>query len=570
MTKDNSKESSMLDAYTTILLVGDEQGLNTSIVRGARIAPDLRYARNDNLEKFKENVEKYFRERAVNEFSQAKGFRNSIIPSSQIQKANMSAGNSKNAFPFYISFDIPLPQPGAFAEKLEQEKYSDFFLRALADSVHNGTVYERRSVTRTNQLGISRLTRNKVWDFIELMDHGTEDFQSDCSVIGTDEDVRAAFGRFYSGHVDYSTLIGDISVVSELRDTVTSIYSDYMSLVEGKSRYSEVVAYRIAKYTRDDLSRPMQNLYFSNKKDLDNFFFLDTQVKINKNYFYKVFSYSIVLKEDISSSNGVVNRDPRVVLVEDLVHITDALVTSKPPTAPVSTFRSFIGEENKIQIMFADLYQKDMAMPIAMNNEEIERFQRIRSAQGVGADDPVQFHNDDGIKVYEIFRTTVPPSTPQSFSDKKWRRVLDREVLEKVKPDTTYYYMFRTIDNHGNVSNPSTAFEVTLVGGMSPYLIVNRYDYDSDKAQKKIKKKPLKRFLSLKPRFAHLKIKNTQEMSDVISSRDISSAVNKPELGIEAPKVWGNKYKIRVTSKKTGKKIDFNLEYDYNFEFMDE
>ena len=34
-------------------------------------------------------------------------------------------------------------------------------------------------------------------------------------------------------------------------------------------------------------------------------------------------------------------------------------------------------------------------------------------------------------------------------------------------------------------------------------------------------------------------------------------------LGIQEKEVWGNNYKIRLTSKKTGKKIDINLNLDF-------
>jgi uncharacterized protein YdgA (DUF945 family) len=56
-----------------------------------------------------------------------------------------------------------------------------------------------------------------------------------------------------------------------------------------------------------------------------------------------------------------------------------------------------------------------------------------------------------------------------------------------------------------------------------------------------------------------------------VSDKDSSLNVTSPSLGVaEQGKIWGKKYKIRITSKETGKKIDFNLEYDYNFEHREQ
>ena len=34
-------------------------------------------------------------------------------------------------------------------------------------------------------------------------------------------------------------------------------------------------------------------------------------------------------------------------------------------------------------------------------------------------------------------------------------------------------------------------------------------------------------------------------------------------MGLENEKVWGKKFKIRVISKKTGRKIDFNINFEH-------
>jgi len=45
------------------------------------------------------------------------------------------------------------------------------------------------------------------------------------------------------------------------------------------------------------------------------------------------------------------------------------------------------------------------------------------------------------------------------------------------------------------------------------------------------------------------------------NSPQITNAFNALPLGIQDEKVWNGKYKVRFSSKKTGKKFDLNIEF---------
>jgi len=557
-----AEEAAMLDAYGTQLILGNSDDVNRQLLN-TRNPGKLQLPSNQTA------IEKYFRTYAVNDVNENDGFENVILASSKLKDFNSFAARSRVAgdtrystrFPFYIYFDMGLLATGRLGYMIEQKGRADFLMRNIAETLDSGDVYERKALTRTAD-GETFSTRNKVWDFVDLLSYEADSgFAQRNILLGTEEDYINSTSDL---GVNYDADITDIDLASSLKDDIIDLWANTL---DSDKNYTEVVGYRIAKYKIDDLNRPSQNFFFFNSSEVDAFYFLDTQVKPNQNYFYKVFQYSFVIGEELETDGEIVRREAKLSIVENLVLTTDALVTSKPPVYPETQFRSFIGEDNKIQILFTENNMDVQEVPIAMSQEETKSFNRIRSAQGAGPLDKVTFSNDDGIKIYEIFRTTEAPANPLSFADKKWRRVLETEVLDKVSPDTTYYYMFRTIDNHGNVSNPSQPFEVTLVGGISPYLIVNEYKYEDEKAKTHTKEKDFKKFLLIKPAFEQLLIDRIPE--GLISSLDLSG-VNKPTLGKSTPPVWGNKYKLRVTSKKTGKKIDFNLEYDYKFEFRDE
>jgi len=318
---------------------------------------------------------------------------------------------------------------------------------------------------------------------------------------------------------------------------------------------------------------------------------------VGEDYFYRFYSYSIVLRSEspyISSYAGSfteetdsasANYDPQyqqppppalgisllnanaLKLVENLVFSTQSFVTSCPPLAPEIKFRSFIGNEKRIQISFGNQETPIKAVPFMMTQEEELRMRRIKSSQGDINAAEVTFKNDDEVKVYEIYRTKTPPTTLNDFKGKLHRRVTDSSVLENVSVDTTYYYMFRTIDAHGNVSNPSKTFELTLMGGFSPYLVYEEYNYQTAYPSNKMKDRKMRRFLRLRPAMQQLFI-DDHNLAGVESSRDVSS---RPTLGVANDgTVWGKKFKIRLTSIETGKKIDYNVEYDYDFERREE
>ena len=71
---------------------------------------------------------------------------------------------------------------------------------------------------------------------------------------------------------------------------------------------------------------------------------------------------------------------------------------------------------------------------------------------------------------------------------------------DTIKPNTTYYYMFRTRDRHGKVSNPSPIYSVELVDEDGKiYALINTYEPQKPKSMKP-KNQNLVRYLEIGPR----------------------------------------------------------------------
>ena len=105
--------------------------------------------------------------------------------------------------------------------------------------------------------------------------------------------------------------------------------------------------------------------------------------------------------------------------------------------------------------------------------------------------------------------------------------------------------MFRCVDKHGNMSNPTSVYEVKITDDSGAiYTTVNILnDFENNKP---ITIKNFKRFMHITPNVAQTNVVNTDGIYSFGSNLD---------------KVWGKEFKIRVKSKSTGKVLDFNVNF---------
>tara|TARA_Y100001938_G_scaffold150843_2_gene243765 strand:+ start:6846 stop:9122 length:2277 start_codon:yes stop_codon:yes gene_type:complete len=570
----SDKELQMLDVYGTVLSVGNK--LNSASVRtdGAGTPISRNFTMDDGYSyrnQPKDGLVKYFKDYSILPPPPDMKYKNVIFPEENVGDANSVFAASKDSFPFYVSFNIGLAPNGEVGETMIDSSYADSFVTSLASTVESNSQFERTRFLR-QYFDSVRYADPRVYNFGRVLAYQDTSFEEKSVLLGT----RSQYLQAYKWvQPTFAQNLEALDLLVNVQDTTFKNVLSLRQVANGDKNYSEVLAYRIAKFRGDDLDTPIQNFYFFNTNKSAVFNFMDSQVLPGQSYKYKVYAYSFVCNTKYMYEDAVL-RDPFFVLttrlsseskiIEDMIYETDAYVTSLPPVSPDVSFRSFFGNERKIQVTFQKSQQRRVEMPVSFNSEETERIENIRKSQGVLGDSPITFSNDDDAVVYEVYRTTKKPQSASSFSDKLWRRVVDTEIIERVVPDTTYYYAFRSIDNHGNPSNPSPPYEVTLVGGVSPYLIVNPYRYPAVAVEKRERTKSFKKFLRVAPALQQLML-DGEGVSDKGTSLNVKAA----SLGVsQQGKIWGKKYKIRITSKETGKKIDFNLEYDYNFEHREQ
>ena len=172
---------------------------------------------------------------------------------------------------------------------------------------------------------------------------------------------------------------------------------------------------------------------------------------------------------------------------------------------------------------------------------------------------PLTFRSDDPPKQFEVFMLGPDPETgsarpPKSYIDfAKAERVvlpIEQGVSTSFRPEITpnkkYYYTFRSMDVHGNISFPSKIYEIELVDDSGAiYLVTNTYEFPK---QERIMKKDVRKFMNIIP---------TPDQT-IFKRPENGSYINfTPEMG---PLFENNRrYKFRLTSKNSGKKLDINV-----------
>ena len=249
-------------------------------------------------------------------------------------------------------------------------------------------------------------------------------------------------------------------------------------------------------------------------------------------------------------------------------------VIDDPPVPPHVDIIPYRGVNNKLLFNLNASVGNYELNPVYFKESEKEIIDEIRKAKRLPSNSKIAFSTDDPISAFEIYRTTVEPTKIEDFADKL--RIflstdIDSSTIQKassasfrddLEPNQTYYYTFRAIDIHNKVSNPTEVYKVTLVdndGAVFP--LIELHPMTLKKPQKSSKKG--KKLLNIVPRLTQTIINNERsKLGDGASAYNAQNVM----LGYEDRALFGEKFKIRLTSKKTGKKIDINVRFNVSLE----
>ena len=264
---------------------------------------------------------------------------------------------------------------------------------------------------------------------------------------------------------------------------------------------------------------------------------------------------------------------PSVRLVEVPYYSEKVAVVDKPPLSPFISAVPYKDVDDRFLLSIEARTGHETAEPIVLRDTDGPIIEKQYVAQGSPFPPILEYRADDTPEAFEVFRID-PPTTeeeilsneasqyypPLSFDNFRnnvnYRSISapdtsSKSLIEEIEPNLSYYYTFRTVDYHDNISNPSVIYEIKLVNdGGAKYLLIKLYEFPKLKRQNT---KPMKRYLNIAPAIEQVMRTNTDDPN----SQNIL-------LGTQNDSVFdtSKSFKIRLTSKKTGKKIDLNIKFD--------
>lgn len=381
--------------------------------------------------------------------------------------------------------------------------------------------------------------------------------------------ISASMGKPGSEVTDLQSAVCEEIIRGRLNDLKSHCRS-YDQIMQGIPAHSETVLYRIEKMSGSSL---IQNFYLPNSNDINVHEFVDTQIKYGKQYTYNIYVWELVygteyqyIASEIPSGAHIIHtkvetrENIKLVEVPYYTHTSRAL--DKPPVQPNVEIVPFRGISNKFKINLSSNTGKYDLPPVTIEGGELNEVQELLRSQGRSPQDKLEYRSDDYSASYEIYRTDEHPAGYEDFGT-KLLKTLDTgnstaaSTTERVVPNKKYWYAFRSIDVHGHRSYPSPVYEVEMVDDKGSVYMLMRVVEFKDKSMKE----PLDSF----KRLIHLRPSISQSVLNGDTIAGLDSVVNVGSsdltLGVEDESLWGQTFRIRLTSRKTGRKVDLKVKF---------
>jgi len=406
--------------------------------------------------------------------------------------------------------------------------------------------------------------------------------------------------------------------VKSKSDEVTITYANLLdSIYRTTDCHSETFMYKLKKFTTnlDGAAKTLVNeFYFPNTQLSQIIEYVDTQVKYEQTYQYELVGYELVFGSEFrfrtnaySASGGnwspirpyrplyydfYVETLPNIKVIEYPIFTKEwnednilndnfgggvsyplARITDNPPVQPNVFIYPYKDNYRQVLMNFQPMNDDRIENYIAMTDAETEQFENISKTQKRLTNfdlqrGQVRFRNEGLQEIHsiQVFRCeTIEPhfdegqSLYDNFRGKLYATVLQEgglDLVDTLVPNQKYYYMFRSVDRHNQVSNPSEIYEVMLSYSEGVFIPkIKLYNPEETLVQNSKPSKRMARFMEIKAAdIQSLTFDERNESGDLVRSR-------KGLVDEEDDKVTDSKFLVRLVSRDTGRKINIVVDF---------
>ena len=502
-----------------------------------------------------------------------------------------------SVFPYH--YKKTLPRIGANQNGLEFKDIMDD--HGKTKNIFQSIKRDLSFLNRDFKIGSTTITA-KLYDLISIMTS-----TSIVSIVAGSDEVfltkknEVDFGRRSDRFIESAEAV---RFLSRMRTFIDDHSRDIKEIYNSTSCQTFLLGYKIEKYLDNSATQPIQTYYTND----ENFF--DTQLKYGRRYIYKTkvllgilgssYSYSNLfvsqneaqmfdtngqLATSIPSQFSQISDDkyrayvdvevkPSFKILEHEVDV-DEVAFMDAPTLPPQV--DLFNQKNKptIEMRFSPMFVKVESVSSGDNVELMRALEPLTDTDNI-IFELLQISKNSSVSpdyftgIYEIYRTRTAPITEADFANSYLTTVDDQSgfsfpasmniaegILDNMDGffedypivNEKYYYAFRSLTYHGTPSNLTVPFEIELQKDSDEYKInISQYQYPNNKAYDMQKK--AKRILKITPNIERL-----------LFSREDDKSNWKLDDGSLIEEGTTKTFKIRVTSKHTGKKIDLNINF---------
>ena len=531
--------------------------------------------------------------------------------------------DNKYLFPFHAEIQVPLSHNSEISEAIQESTLGAVLMRDFSENLGTNSLESMQdeslyysvdmfpanggNKTSNFTVNFKTMNLNDWWSYdlpawadtsppklpntsMFISDENT--FQQDLASRGTDsEDI---WNNAWIATLAIPTLQGKLSNIMQ------SHARTFDQVLGGETSYSESLFYKIQKFKgRKAFGAPIQEFYLYNSTDVDavisdhrKMSFIDTQLKTDTAYTYVVSEFRAVVGTkyayDPSSLSPVedmylgenaklygsvmVEVEPVVKIIEVPLFTSTGRVLAPPPMPPDVDVISYKGVSNRLMFFFKSHIGQKLEEPISFSTDQSVDNRQFLLHEKTSNDGEILYSTIEGISFVEVYRMQKKPENIMEFSENLLETIsTDADTITdmtassvgkiiKQSPNKKFYYMFRALGRRGESSNPSPVYEIELYNdGGASYPIVKIIDLE--KSTHRTKTKSFRNLLRITPKISQSAVNELQ--SGLISEDGTlgNAIAQNITLGLEDEPLFGKKFKIRLTSKKTGKKIDLNIDF---------
>ena len=243
---------------------------------------------------------------------------------------------------------------------------------------------------------------------------------------------------------------------------------------------------------------------------------------------------------------------------------TTSVIDNPAPGLDVIPFQKVDNSQTIGFLTRVESFEPSSVFPSIITESDAKYQEKYFTNRSITASTPLEDDSISPTTTLEIYKTLNKPTALTDLSENLYKTItLDNTThvfYDQVNTNKKYYYVFRLLNERGFAGPPSPVIEAEIVsdGGYKFATFEDLSEEDIAEKSPLTPSKSFKKLLQVVPALQQL----TMDAPDVDFTAPAKDALDKIKVGSLDDSVFDKTFKLRLTSKKTGKKIDVNLTFN--------